>query len=104
MVTVNGTEPAAPGSDGTVTEHVVWSAQEVGAAWPSTAATMFPSALRNPDPLTVTGVPGPPVAGETDVIAGSPPGEGGSVVEVTLALGLSMTGPAPDVGGVVAVG
>lgn len=101
MVTVSGTEPAAPGSDGTVTEHVVWSAQEVGAAWPSTAATMFPSALRNPEPATVTGVPGPPMAGETDVIAGSPPGEGGSVVEVVPAPEVAVTGREPEAGGVI---
>lgn len=105
VVTVTGTEPAVPGSGGTVTVHVVWSAQEVGAAWPSTSATMVPSALRNPDPVTVTEVPGPPVVGDREVIAGDPlaAGDDEVVVDVAPAPGLALAGRALELGAFVVV-
>lgn len=52
VVIVTGTGPGGAELGGTVTEHMVWEGQLVGATRPANVATICPSELRKLEPVT----------------------------------------------------
>lgn len=52
VVIATGTVPDDGDPEGTVTVHVVWEGQLVGATWPPKVATICPSLLKKFDPAT----------------------------------------------------
>lgn len=98
VVTVTGRFAEPPEMSGTVTEHLDWVGQLIGAFCSPSLAVIWPSGLNRLDPDSVTTWPTPPCAGLSPESSGEPPGVGGGEVADDACAGAWVEGTVDPIG------